>query len=59
LAQTPTNSASHQADMPLSWHLEQGFKLSHHFLERHCYVPRGIQPPQERDGLIKRILKAV
>lgn len=43
----------------LSWHLEQGFKLSFHFLDRHCYVPRGMEAPQERDGLIKRILRAM
>lgn len=43
----------------LGSHLEKGFKLSLHFLDRHCYVPRGIDPPQERDGLIKRILRAM
>lgn len=44
---------------PIEWHLEQGFKLSFHFLDRHCYVPRGIEPPHERDGLIKRIMRAM
>lgn len=44
---------------PIEWHIEQGFKLSFHFLDRHCYAPRGIKPPQERDGLIKRIMRAM
>ena len=44
---------------PIEWHIEQGFKLSFHFLDRHCYVPRGIKPPQERYGLIKRIMRAM
>jgi len=44
---------------PADWHLEKGFKLSHHFLDRHCYVPRGIAPPHEREGFIRRILQAL
>lgn len=44
---------------PADWHLERGFNLAYHFLDRHCYVPRGIKPPQERAGFIKRILRAL
>lgn len=44
---------------PADWHLQSGFKLSHHFLNRHCYGPRGIAPPHEREGFIKRILNAL
>lgn len=44
---------------PLSWHLESGFNLAYHFLDRHCYIPRGLTPPQERAGFIKRIMRAL
>lgn len=58
--QIPDQSANSMSDeKPKSLNLEHGFKLSFHFLERHCYVPRAIVPPQERDGLIKRILRAM
>lgn len=58
---TKADSAPSEAEniKPLIWHLEQGFKLSHHFLERHCYVPRSIAAPLERDGMIKRIMRLV
>lgn len=44
---------------PSDWHLEEGFALSWHFLNRHCYVPRGVKPPHEREGLVSRILKSL
>ncbi|MCB1385739.1 MAG: DNA repair protein RecO [Nitratireductor sp.] len=39
--------------------LEQGFNLSFFFLERNVYGPRGIRPPDERAGLIRRITAMV
>ena len=37
--------------------IEQGFKLSTYFLDRHIYAPRGIKHPDERHGFIKAITK--
>ncbi len=39
--------------------LEAGFALAFYFLERDVYGPRGIRPPDERTGLVKRILRAI
>jgi len=39
--------------------LRQGFDLALYFLDRNVYGPRGIRPPDERSGLVKRILKSV
>lgn len=59
IEQTATQPPQTKDEKSLSWHLEKGFNLSFHFLDRHCYVPRAIAPPQEREGLIKRILRAM
>ncbi len=37
--------------------IEQGFKLSSFFLDRHIYAPRGMKHPDERHGFIKAITK--
>jgi DNA repair protein RecO (recombination protein O) len=39
--------------------LREGFDLALYFLERNVYGPRGIRPPDERAGLIKRILRGL
>lgn len=39
--------------------LREGFDLALYFLERNVYGPRGIRPPDERAGLIKRILRSL
>ena len=39
--------------------LGEGFNLSFYFLDRNVYGPRGIRPPDERAGLIRRIRSAV
>jgi len=39
--------------------LQQGFDLALYFLERNVYEPRGIRPPEERSGLVKRILRDI
>ncbi|WP_075995964.1 DNA repair protein RecO [Salaquimonas pukyongi] len=38
--------------------LADGFNLSFYFLDRNVYGPRGIRPPDERAGLIRRISAA-
>jgi len=50
------NSAQPQS---MSENLEEGFKLAFYFLERNVYGPRGIRAPDERAGLIKRVLRTM
>lgn len=59
LVEAETGTAPSGLDKSPEWHLEQGFKLSCHFLERHCYRPRAIRPPLEREGLVRRLLKTL
>ncbi|MEM7461856.1 MAG: DNA repair protein RecO [Pseudomonadota bacterium] len=37
--------------------VEAGFALSGFFLDRHVWAPRGIRPPDEREGVIRNVLK--
>ena len=37
--------------------LREGFDLAFHFLDRNVYGPRGIRPPDERAGLVRKIIK--
>jgi len=39
--------------------IASGFELSSWFLERNVYGPRGIKPPDERAGFMKKILVAL
>jgi DNA repair protein RecO (recombination protein O) len=50
----PNQSASSPVDA-----IAQGFTLSSWFLERNVYGPRAIKPPDERTGLIRKILSAL
>ncbi len=43
--------------VPQSKQIDQGFKLSSFFLDRHIYNPRGMKHPDERHGFIKAITK--
>ena len=39
--------------------LEQGFRLTGHFLARNVWEPRGIRPPDEREGFMRSVTKAL
>jgi DNA repair protein RecO (recombination protein O) len=39
--------------------LASGFALSSHFLARHVYQPRGIEPPAERASFIKAVMRQI
>jgi len=43
--------------VPPTEQINQGFKLSSFFLDRHIYNPRGMKHPDERHGFIKAINK--
>ena len=43
--------------VPQADQIEQGFKLSSFFLDRHIYAPRGMKHPDERNGFIKAIMR--
>ena len=47
------------ARIPELAELENGFKLSSFFLDRHIYGPRGIKPPDERVGFINAVRKSL
>lgn len=49
----------HQMPTSLRTNLEDGFHLALYFLKTNVYAPRGIRPPDERVGLIKKILRIV
>lgn len=38
--------------------IEQAFVLTGHFLARHVYEPRGMEPPQTRNGLLTALRRA-
>jgi DNA repair protein RecO (recombination protein O) len=39
--------------------LEQGFRLTGYFLDRNVYGVRGVKPPEERAGFIRKVVKAL
>lgn len=43
--------------VPQKAQIEQGFKLTSFFLDRHVYAPRGMKHPDERNGFIRSIGK--
>ena len=43
--------------VPQADQIEQGFRLSSFFLDRHIYAPRGMKHPDERNGFIKAIMR--
>ncbi len=47
-----------QFEFPTPEDVEAGFALSSYFLEHHIYHPRGIRPPDERQGFIRAAKKA-
>jgi DNA repair protein RecO (recombination protein O) len=59
LIEAPRRDARHIAGKSDSALLREGFDLAFYFLERNVYGPRGIRPPDERVGLIKKIIKLI
>jgi DNA repair protein RecO (recombination protein O) len=39
--------------------MQAGFRLAQYFLDRHVWGPRGIRPPEEREGFVKATMKAM
>jgi DNA repair protein RecO (recombination protein O) len=39
--------------------MDAGFRLAQYFLDRHVWGPRGIRPPDEREGFVKAAMKAM
>lgn len=48
-----SSSSSSRQDM------DAGFRLAQYFLDRHVWGPRGIRPPDEREGFVKATMKAM
>jgi len=59
LLEAPMRDALHVGDKTGSVLLQEGFDLAFYFLDRNVYGPRGIRPPDERVGLIKKIVKLI
>ncbi len=45
--------------VPQQEQIEQGFKLTTFFLDRHVYAPRGVKHPDERHGFIRAVQKMI
>ena len=53
----PDYGITQSGNVPDQETLNAGFALSGFFLERHIYTPRGLRPPDERQGFIRAIRK--